>query len=193
MYFNSLEGVGALDIYYVFYGDEHPVLFLCQDYEEHKYLCQCYEYRGVQKWHVKRISESTLIDLLDGHISVLDVYKQKDFPIHDVTYTVEKIETDCIVELQDIEEVDLPDDMYLEDEDKEDYFSFFAECTNEIISGYVYMNTEDIPISQTCSFTNSQPFIGSLGFTLQDSVQMTYDIREENIALEVSGEIAYAA
>lgn len=116
MYFKNVRGIGALDIYYVFFGDEHPILFLCKDVEDNKYLCQCYEYRGIQKWHIIRISAQTLNELLKGKISVLDVYKETDFPIHNITYTLEKEETDEIVKLEDIDTVDLPDDMFLEEE-----------------------------------------------------------------------------
>lgn len=30
-YFADIQGIGSLDILYVFYEDAHPILFLCKD------------------------------------------------------------------------------------------------------------------------------------------------------------------
>lgn len=177
----------------MFFGDEHPILFLCKDVGENKYLCQCYEYRGIQKWHLTKISAQTLRELLDGRISVLDVYKQTDFPIHNITYTLEKEETDEIIKLEDIDILDLPDDMFLEEEDREDYIDFFTQRTNDISVEYQNLNLLTINSDVKWRTITANPFETAMNCTVSGTNPITYSVQGDELMVNISISLSYAA
>ncbi len=79
----------------------------------------------------------------DGQVSVLDIFKDADM-IYNIEYTLLKEEKSGLISFEEIEEPDLPDgDLYLDEEDKEDYINFFAQDTNDNFSlpCTVYLNT----------------------------------------------------
>ncbi len=142
-YFDDIYKIGSLNIIYVFYRDVHPILFLCEDNNRKKYLCQCYECRKVQKWHLVYIAQEQLDNLINGETSVLDVFRDAD-RIYNIEYTLLREEKRSLISFDEIDAFDLPDeDLYLDEDDKDDYLHFFAQNTNDNFSFpcSVYVNT----------------------------------------------------
>lgn len=137
-YFADIQGIGSLDILYVFYEDAHPILFLCKDKAGREYLCQCYEYRKVQRWHLAEISQICLDDMLWGKVSVREAFQRAEH-IFDIEYTLLKEEKCRKVSYDDIDAVDLPDeDFFLDEDDRQEYLDFFGMDTNE--KSFLFIN-----------------------------------------------------
>ena len=69
-YFSDIPGVGCLDIDYIFFEAECPILFTCIDLEENLYLCICCDIRDEQRWIISPTTADKLIKLI----------KNKTFP-----------------------------------------------------------------------------------------------------------------
>ena len=93
-YFSDIPGVGCLDIDYIFFEAECPILFTCIDLEENLYLCICCDIRDEQRWIISPTTADKLIKLIKNKISLFDAF-HSDFVFVAVwkkDYQKEKIE-----------------------------------------------------------------------------------------------------
>lgn len=70
----QLPSYGSLYLEHVFYahGDD-PILFVCKDNKEQRYLCSCY--RMSEKWVVCQVSEDTLLALMDEMLTIWEAFE----------------------------------------------------------------------------------------------------------------------
>lgn len=133
-YFSDIPGVGCLDIDYIFFEAECPILFTCRDLEENLYLCICCDIRDEQRWIISPTTADKLIKLIKNKISLFDAF-HSDFVFVAVwkkDYQKEKIEKR---NFNDINLQDIPDkEEFLDAEDGEynDYLEKLHDSTYSI-------------------------------------------------------------
>ncbi len=76
-YFEKILSIGDLNLEYVFYEYEEPVLFVCTDALENRYLCSCC--RLGENWIVGRITDSALVDVIDGTETLEGAFRKSSF------------------------------------------------------------------------------------------------------------------
>lgn len=147
-YFKNIQEIGDLDIIYIFFEDNHPILFLCQSEQnetDYVYLCQCYEYRNVQKWHLAKIEWSYIRSMAKGSISVYEALVEKAQKLWNIVYTKDGIETVTKIERSQMEEVDLPDkDFYLDEDDLAEFEESFPDTVNKETQSILFSNEMEI-------------------------------------------------
>lgn len=81
-FFKSIPRIGSVKIEHVFYEYEIPTLFVCTDDAQRRYLCACCKLG--EEWLVGRVSEDTLILMIEDNIALDEVFKKKSdvvFPL----------------------------------------------------------------------------------------------------------------
>ncbi len=70
----ALPELGELTVEHSFYLlDGEPILFVCKNANEQRFLCSCYQ-MGTG-WVIGNVRESDLIDLIDDQISIREVFE----------------------------------------------------------------------------------------------------------------------
>lgn len=67
-YFNDLPGIGSLCIEHIFYEYDEPILFVCLDSRNNRYLCSCS--RIAEQWIVGEITNQQLLDIIDKTLAI---------------------------------------------------------------------------------------------------------------------------
>lgn len=108
LYFENLKKIGNLCIKQIFLEFENkPILFLCNDKDQKKYLCLCSEIRKNQKWIIVRCRKTVLSLLLDKEIDIRTAFlKEKELIL--VKKDLEGKEENFVVDWGGIDELDLP-------------------------------------------------------------------------------------
>lgn len=92
----ELPSLGDLFLEHTFYSlDGEPVLFVCKDTSELRYLCSCCQM--YEEWVVGQISESILLDLIDDKVTIRGVFEDNCDTRFFVTWDGEEfhLDTDC--------------------------------------------------------------------------------------------------
>lgn len=73
--FFNLPGVGELMIEHSFYLlDGAPILFVCKDANEIRFLCSCYQMD--KNWVIGQTEEKSLLDMIDDQITIREAFKR---------------------------------------------------------------------------------------------------------------------
>lgn len=71
----ELPGVGDLMLEHSFYQlDGEPILFVCKDAKETRFLCSCYQMD--RNWVIGQATERALVDLIDDKITIRGAFEQ---------------------------------------------------------------------------------------------------------------------
>lgn len=109
VYFKNLDYLGDLNIDYIIFDYEYPVLFTCLDNKNNLYLCVCCDIRNEQRWIITTINEDTLINMLSDKITIRDAFVIEKFDHYLVKYYGPNKPEECIkVFVSDIPTEDLP-------------------------------------------------------------------------------------
>lgn len=69
-YFKNVPGCGDLRMEQVIVDYVYPLLSVLKDNRGSRYLCMCFDTRGMQQWIITPISSSALIELLQNQITL---------------------------------------------------------------------------------------------------------------------------
>ena len=141
-YFRNIPLIGDLDVDFIIFQADYPVLFTCKDICDNIYLCVCCEVREQQRWIVSPIKSSTIVGMLENKITLYDAFKFGNGKRYIITWEFEsKVEDVKVVDFSDIDLLDLPvQGEYFEAEEHEfdDYIEKLEQseslCKNSIIS-----------------------------------------------------------
>ena len=73
IYFENVPEIGDLAIEHIFYEYEEPILFVCMDRSQARYLCSCSKIG--QQWLVGSITAAELVKIIDRRISLSDAFR----------------------------------------------------------------------------------------------------------------------
>ena len=107
------SGTGK-DYYYLFSildYDDIPIVFAARDRENHIYLCDCVEFRNIQKWVIAKTNFSILKKISTQQMSVYDALSVNDGIVDFVTfnYDTEVFEHKAGIRMEGIGLEELPD------------------------------------------------------------------------------------
>lgn len=74
IYFNELPQLGDLALEYVFYEMDEPILFVCIDANQDKFLCSCCFLS--ENWLIAKVSRNQLTSLIDNEITLAELFQQ---------------------------------------------------------------------------------------------------------------------
>lgn len=120
-YFENIVGIGNLEIDYVIFEANYPVLFTCVDKDKQLYLCVCCDVRQEQRWIISRTTNENIIGLLTNKVTLRDAFRNQSDENYIVTwkYGTQK-EKSKKVRFNQIDPLDLPtENEFLEAEDGE--------------------------------------------------------------------------
>lgn len=72
----DLPRIGNLTLEHTFYMYEEPILFVCTDSSQKRFLCSCC--RLSEKWVVAQVDEEDLIKLIDDRITIREIFELRD-------------------------------------------------------------------------------------------------------------------
>lgn len=108
-YFKKIVDVGGLDIEYVFFEANYPILFSCTDIMNNLYLCVCYDNRKEQSWIISKTTSKMIIDMLSDKITLYDSLKSPYNKNYIIRWSYKYKKEDVFeVEFININELDLP-------------------------------------------------------------------------------------
>lgn len=73
-YFIDIPSIGSLRIEHVFYEYEEPVLFVCLDQDNNRYLCSCS--RVAEQWILSAITDSQLLEIMNRTLAIDKFFKE---------------------------------------------------------------------------------------------------------------------
>ena len=73
IYFSDVLGIGNLYIEHVFYEYDEPVLFVCIDKNNNRYLCSCS--RLSEQWLIGRAADEQIIDVIDKALTLDEAFR----------------------------------------------------------------------------------------------------------------------
>ena len=77
--FEQIPGINSLFMEQVLFSFENiPMIFVCVDSSQSRYLCVCDDIIEEQSWIISKIQNSTLLRILNDEITVLNAFKDKD-------------------------------------------------------------------------------------------------------------------
>ena len=74
-YFKNVPGCGDLRMEQVIVDYVYPLLSVLKDNHGSRYLCMCFDTRGMQQWIITPISNSALIELLQNQITLASPFE----------------------------------------------------------------------------------------------------------------------
>lgn len=78
IYFENVLNIGDLYLEQILFSFEKmPIVFVCFDKENKKYLCLCDDCINEECWIFVEISNETLLKVLNDEITILDAFKNK--------------------------------------------------------------------------------------------------------------------
>lgn len=77
-YFRSVGTIGDLVLEHMIFEAEYPVLFVCKDKLDKKYICVCCDIRKTQRWIVSPISTVDLVKMLSDKLTLRDAFLTKE-------------------------------------------------------------------------------------------------------------------
>lgn len=96
IYFENITGIGNLYLEKVFnrFEDEN-IIFICNDDNEKRYLCICYEFRKALKWIVTEITLNNIIRLISKKVDIRSIYEFNAERIVHIKYEAEAMDSFC--------------------------------------------------------------------------------------------------
>lgn len=128
-YFEDVLEYGNLEMEKVlFMFDYTPIIFVCKDVGDKRYLCQCTDMIVGYSWMITRIPYNVLISMMQNEISVLEAFKRSRNPI----VIAERMQDGRMgyhkVNFTDLAEEELPDpDEKLDNPYLHDYIDFLQK------------------------------------------------------------------
>ena len=215
LYFKNVPDIDSLFMEQVLFSYERiPIVFVCMDNKENRYLCVCDDIIDEESWLIVKINNSELLEILKDKTTVLSGFKNKKIIIANRKFN-QDIKYD-VTEYSNISDDDLPvRDQYLEM--KSSLKTYIEKIEYEILCtilrlspSFYDMSDENLDISRvaisinkmfideqnnaTYSNNNAEDFANSLS---NDFASIKIDCQktsEESIALSKETVlIAYAA
>lgn len=97
IYFEKVPVLGSLQLEKILFSYENiPILFICVDKNNTRYLCLCDDLIDEESWIIVPIPTETLLDVLNNKITVLSAFKDRKVIIanrgfdEDVKYFIEE-------------------------------------------------------------------------------------------------------
>ena len=97
IYFEKVPVLGSLQLEKILFSYENiPILFICVDKNNIRYLCLCDDLIDEESWIIVPIPTETLLDVLNNKITVLSAFKDRKVIIanrgfdEDVKYFIEE-------------------------------------------------------------------------------------------------------
>lgn len=115
VYFTNVPNIGDLSLEKVLFSYENiPIVFICKNNMNEKFLCLCNDVIEEECWMVSKISVSKLLDILYDKITIFNAFKTSDNNIIIATRSQDHIIYQEKA-FDEIDELDLPDENeYLE-------------------------------------------------------------------------------
>lgn len=108
-YFNNIKDIGNLDVEYIIFQADYPVLFTLRDKFNELYLCLCCDIRKEQRWIISKTTVKIVIDMLCNKITLYDAFKSPYNKNYIVKWSYEtQREESYEVLFDNIDELDLP-------------------------------------------------------------------------------------
>lgn len=173
-YFKNLPNIGNLQMDFIIFEMDYPILFTCKDSKGNLYLCVCCEVRENQKWVVSPIEVESLIGMLEDRVTIYDAFASGNGKRYIVTwgfgYETEHVD---VVNFSGIDRLDLPaKGEYLEAEEHE--FDDYIQLLQKSIDSHFI----DLTTAVAYIVTSKKP---SVEFTLAWN-------KPQNIAKDCSSE-----
>lgn len=155
IYFEEIAGIGELYLDFVILEYECPILFVCTNKNNIRYLCLCNEVREIQEWIISPITNEILIDMLSGNISIYQAFEKSDEnKVLAILEFGDDIEQSRCVKFNDINPLDLPKksryldrtgtiDRYIEMLNTQSYYTIdinineLFQCDKELMINYL--------------------------------------------------------
>lgn len=131
-FFKSIIDIGSLNIEYIIFEDDYPILFTCRDKNNQLYLCVCCDIIKEQRWIISKTDIKTIVGMLTNKITLRNAFKN-DTNEHYIVIWNYKDEKDKSkkVKYEEIDKSDLPTaNEYFDSE--EDEFKEYIEKLNKI-------------------------------------------------------------
>ncbi len=97
IYFEKVPVIDSLQLEKILFSYENiPILFICVDKNNIRYLCLCDDLIDEESWIIVPIPTDTLLDVLNNKITVLSAFKDRKIIIanrgfdEDVKYSIEE-------------------------------------------------------------------------------------------------------
>lgn len=191
-YFENVPQIGTLKFEEELFSFENiPIVFVCIDKNNNKYLCVCDDIIEEESWIITKVSKQELLKVLNDECTILSVFKGKNIIVANKPFGREM--EYIITEYNKIDPDELPvSDQYLEmkeylsdyinEIDKSPiinipmpqiqfYQNNYEQC---IMTSYTTHNT----LAHKYFYTNNQPFNESIDLQINISFQIELEYEE---------------
>lgn len=135
LYFKAVPEFGDLNLDYVFFDEQYPILFTAVNKKNELFIVLNFETRGYQKWLISKTDYLNLMYMIYNQIPMVDVFKndthKKCIAVWDYTNKAMSYE---IVEFANIDPIDLPASDFYFEADKEEIESFLNHFNAAVCS-----------------------------------------------------------
>jgi hypothetical protein len=151
-YFKDIKGVGSLDIEYIIFQADYPVIFTCVDKFNQLYLCVCCDIRKEQRWIISKTTAEIVKNMLCDKITLYDSFKSPYNKNYIIKWSYETQEENAYeVNFDDIDDLDLPmQDEYIEamDDEFKEYIDQLTARENNYQSVQIDISTIKVTVEQ---------------------------------------------
>lgn len=129
-YFKNVPFIGDLKLDYIFFEDIYPVFFTCLDKLKNLYICSCCDYINEQRWIVSPVNNEDILNMLKNKISLYKIFEIGEGYRFIIIWHKNK-EICNMVNFEDINKADLPNDASYFDADEDEYNEYVKHIDNK--------------------------------------------------------------